>query len=200
MWCGCAEVLKTEDASIGEVVEANRMQELPSERADAAGSRADGPRLAPGPRRANRRHESAVLAAGAAHPRITIGGNRPNANYFLVDGVTNTDPTFNTQNISLSPDAVQEFQVQTGSYSAEMGGAGGGQINIVTRVGHQPDSTAQCTNFCATRRWTHAASTKWAATAIWCRTISERSLGGPLYRQEDFLLRQLRRAADDARP
>ena len=68
---------------------------------------------------------------------ITIGGNRPNANYFLVDGVTNTDPTFNTQNISLSPDAVQEFQVQTGSYAAEMGGAGGGQINHRHSFGHE---------------------------------------------------------------
>ncbi|HLW78731.1 MAG TPA: hypothetical protein VKU44_03945, partial [Terriglobia bacterium] len=45
------------------------------------------------------------------------------------------DPTFSTQNLSPSPDAVQEFQVQTGSYSADMGGAGGGQINIVTRSG-----------------------------------------------------------------
>ena len=66
---------------------------------------------------------------------VSIGGSRPNANYFLLDGATNTDPTFNTQNFSASPDAVQEFQVQTGSYSAEMGGAGGGQINIVTRSG-----------------------------------------------------------------
>jgi len=38
-------------------------------------------------------------------------------------------------NLSLSPDAVQEFQVQTGSYSAELGGAGGGQVNIITRQG-----------------------------------------------------------------
>jgi hypothetical protein len=66
---------------------------------------------------------------------ISISGGRPNANYFLVDGVANTDPTFNTQNISLSPDMVQEFRVQTGSYAAELGGAGGGQINIVTRTG-----------------------------------------------------------------
>src|SRR5207244_7529063 len=64
---------------------------------------------------------------------VSIGGNRPNANYFLLDGTTNTDPTFNTMSLSPSPDAVQEFKVETGSYSAEMGGAGGGQINIVTR-------------------------------------------------------------------
>lgn len=66
---------------------------------------------------------------------VSIGGNRTNANYFLLDGATNTDPTFNTLNLSPSPDAVQEFKVQTGSYSAEMGGAGGGQVNIVTRSG-----------------------------------------------------------------
>ena len=67
--------------------------------------------------------------------RLSIGGNRPNANYFLLDGATNTDPTFNTQTLNPSPDTVQEFQVEIGSYSAEMGGAGGGQINIATRSG-----------------------------------------------------------------
>src|SRR5437868_6487949 len=66
---------------------------------------------------------------------VVIGGNRPNANYFLLDGATNTDPTFNTQNLSPSPDAVREFQVEASSYTAEMGGAGGGQINIVTHSG-----------------------------------------------------------------
>ena len=66
---------------------------------------------------------------------VSISGNRPNANYFLLDGTTDTDPTFNTLNLSPSPDAVQEFKVQTGSYSAALGGAGGGQVNVVTRSG-----------------------------------------------------------------
>src|SRR5205814_9802367 len=66
---------------------------------------------------------------------VSIGGNRPNANYFLLDGTTDTDPTFNTLNLSPSPDAAREFKLQTGSYSAEMGGAGGGQVSIVTRAG-----------------------------------------------------------------
>jgi hypothetical protein len=89
-------------------------------------------------------HESHGAQTGDMNPlywrpgqrsSVSVGGNRPNANYFLLDGTTNTDPTFNTLNLSPSPDAVQEFKVQTGSYSAEMGGAGGGQINIVTRSG-----------------------------------------------------------------
>ena len=120
---------------------------------------------------AGRQYEPALLEAGS-DLGISIGGNRPNANYFLVDGVTNTDPTFNTQNISLSPDAVQEFQVQTGSYTADMGGAGGGQINIVTRVRH---GTVHGTlyEFLRNSAWTPARSMKCPAPIIWCKTISE---------------------------
>lgn len=131
---GRAETLKTEDASIGEVVEAKSVRELPLN----GRMLLDLALTVPGS------HQGHGAQTGDMNPlywrpgqtsSLTIGGNRPNANYFLVDGVSNTDPTFNTQNISLSPDTVREFQVQTGSYSAEMGGAGGGQVNIVTRGG-----------------------------------------------------------------
>ena len=37
--------------------------------------------------------------------------------------------------ISLPPDAIREFQIQTGTYTAELGGAGTGQINVVTKSG-----------------------------------------------------------------
>ena len=101
---------------------------------------------------------------------IVIGGSRPNANFFLLDGATNTDPTFNTQNLSPSPDSVMEFQVETSSYTADMGGAGGGQINIVTRCGDEPISrdglriSAQRSHGCEhiLARW---------ATIIWSRII-----------------------------
>jgi hypothetical protein len=129
-----AETLKTEDTSVGEVVETKSVHELPLN----GRMLLDLALTVPGS------HMGHGAQAGDMNPlywrpgqgsSLTIGGNRPNANYFLIDGATNTDPTFNTQNISLSPDAVREFQVQTGSYSAEMGGAGGGQINIVTKSG-----------------------------------------------------------------
>ena len=129
-----AEVLKTEDVSLGEVIEPKSVADLPLN----GRMLIDLALTVPGA------HEGHGAQTGDMNPlywrpgqrsAITIGGNRPNANYFLLDGATNTDPTFNTANFSPSPDSVQEFQVQTGSYSAELGGAGGGQINVITRQG-----------------------------------------------------------------
>ena len=128
------ELLKTQDASVGAVVDQKSVDSLPLN----GRMLIDLVLTVPGA------HASHGAARGDMNPlywrpgqrsAVSIGGSRPNANYFLLDGATNTDPTFSTQNLSASPDAVQEFQVQTGSYSAEMGGAGGGQINIITRSG-----------------------------------------------------------------
>src|SRR5215470_11981142 len=129
-----AEVLHKTDAAVGEVIEPASIANLPLN----GRMLIDLVLTVPGA------HVSHGAQAGDMNPlywrpgqrsAVSVGGNRPNANYFLLDGATNTDPTFNTMNLSPSPDAVQEFKVQTGSYSAEMGGAGGGQINIVTRSG-----------------------------------------------------------------
>jgi hypothetical protein len=129
-----AETLKTQDVSLGEVVESKSVADLPLNGRmliDLALT-VPGAHIGHG---AQTGDMSALYWRPGQRSAITIGGNRPNANYFLLDGATNTDPTFNTMNFSPSPDSVQEFQVQTGSYSAEMGGAGGGQINIITRQG-----------------------------------------------------------------
>jgi hypothetical protein len=128
------ELLKTQDASVGEVVDQRSVDSLPLN----GRMLIDLILTVPG---AHISHGASVGDMSSLYWRpgqrsaVSIGGSRPNANYFLLDGATNTDPTFSTQNLSPSPDAVQEFEVQTGSYSADMGGAGGGQINIVTRSG-----------------------------------------------------------------
>jgi hypothetical protein len=128
------ELLKTQDSSVGEVVDQQSVDSLPLN----GRMLIDLVLTVPGA------HASHGAATGDMNPlywrpgqrsAVSIGGSRPNANYFLLDGATNTDPTFSTQNLSPSPDDVQEFQVETGSYSADMGGAGGGQVNIVTRSG-----------------------------------------------------------------
>jgi hypothetical protein len=128
------EVLRTTDASVGEVVEPTSIRELPLN----GRMLIDLVLTVPGA------HVGFGAQTGQTNPlywrpgqrsAVVIGGARPNANFFLLDGATNTDPTFNTQNLSPSPDAVREFQVETSSYTADMGGAGGGQVNIVTHSG-----------------------------------------------------------------
>jgi Carboxypeptidase regulatory-like domain len=129
-----SEVLQTTDASVGEVVEPQSIRELPLN----GRMLIDLVLTVPGA------HVGFGAQTGETNPlywrpgqrsAVVIGGARPNANFFLLDGATNTDPAFNTQNLSPSPDTVKEFQVETSSYTADMGGAGGGQINIVTHSG-----------------------------------------------------------------
>ncbi|HYM78297.1 MAG TPA: carboxypeptidase regulatory-like domain-containing protein [Candidatus Dormibacteraeota bacterium] len=129
-----ADILRTTDASVGEVVEPESIQQLPLN----GRMLIDLVLTVPGA------HVGFGAQTGQTNPlywrpgqrsAVVIGGARPNANFFLLDGATNTDPTFNTQNLSPSPDSVMEFQVVTSSYTADLGGAGGGQINIVTRSG-----------------------------------------------------------------
>ncbi len=181
---GFAESLKTADTSVGEVVEQQSIRELPLN----GRMLLDLALTVPGS------HISHGAQAGDMHPlywrpgqasALSIGGSRPNANYFLLDGVTNTDPTFNTQNLSVSPDAVLEFKVQTGSYSAEMGGAGGGQVNIATRGGASKfhgtayeflrNNAVDARNFNEMSDVSHLVQNNFGA-----------SLGGPLTREKTF--------------
>jgi hypothetical protein len=86
--------------------------------------------------------------------QFSVNGQRDDANYFAVDGVSanvgisafrsleetagGTVPAFDvlgaTSNL-VSIDAMQEFRLQTSTYSAELGRVPGGQVQIVTRSG-----------------------------------------------------------------
>jgi len=103
-----SEVLHTTDASVGEVVEPQSIRELPLN----GRMLIDLVLTVPGA------HAGFGAQTGSTNPlywrpgqrsAVVLGGSRPNANFFLLDGATNTDPTFNTQNLSPSPDAVKEF-------------------------------------------------------------------------------------------
>ena len=177
-------VLRTTDASVGEVVEPTSIRNLPLN----GRMLIDLVLTVPGA------HESHGAQAGDMSPlywrpgqrsAVSIGGNRPNANYFLLDGATNTDPTFNTLNFSPSPDSVQEFKVQTGSYAAEMGGAGGGQVNIVTRTG---TNQFHGTGYEFLRNGALDANTfnEMGGSKHLVRNNFGASLGGPIVRDKSF--------------
>lgn len=72
-----------------------------------------------------------------------INGQRATANEFLLDGAPNSTSTSNQPVINANPDMVQEFKVETNTFSAEYGRAAGGVFNVVTRSGtNEPHFTA----------------------------------------------------------
>ena len=66
---------------------------------------------------------------------ITINGQRASANEFLLDGAPNSAPSQNQPVIYANPDSVQEFKVDTNTFSAEYGRAAGGIFNVITKSG-----------------------------------------------------------------
>jgi len=66
---------------------------------------------------------------------FTFGGLRGRSNNITIDGLDNNDEFVGSSRTELSLETVQEFQVVNSGLSAEAGGASGGSINVVTRVG-----------------------------------------------------------------
>ena len=65
---------------------------------------------------------------------LSFAASNGRGNVVLIDGVNNNGATGNVRP-SVPQEAVQEFQVNRNSYSAEYGGGLGGVVNIVTRSG-----------------------------------------------------------------
>ena len=65
---------------------------------------------------------------------ISINGSRPESNNYTLDGLMNTDTALSTPAVILSQDAIQEFKVQSATYSAEFGFSAN-QVNIVSKSG-----------------------------------------------------------------
>ncbi len=128
--------LRTTDATLGEVISPAMTRELPLDGRHILDLAILSPTAVPnmdmGVQDGN---QNQLYWRPGQGTEFTAAGDRANANYYLLDGTTDSDPTFWTMSLSPSPDAVQEFKVQTGSYSAEFGGAGGAQVNIITRSG-----------------------------------------------------------------
>ena len=52
---------------------------------------------------------------------ISVNGGRPEGNNYTLDGLVNTDAALVTPAVILSQDAIQEFKVSSGTYSADQG-------------------------------------------------------------------------------
>lgn len=129
---GGAPVLETESTSVGTVIENKRIIELPLNGRNylqlaslIPGATTNGPASSQGQQRMGGARNGFAL---------NVAGQRVHFNHYSLDGMENTDPNFNTYLLLPSIDALQEFKVESGLFSAEFG-RGIAQVNVSTKSG-----------------------------------------------------------------
>ena len=138
---GGAPLLNTSDATVSTLVDNRFVENMPLN-GRSFGSLID---LAPG----------AILVPTNFYEQgqFSVNGQRPDANYFMVDGVSANlgTPTvsfeqggtgqlpatnaFGGMSNLVSLDALQEFRIQTSTFAPEFGRTPGAQVSVVTRSG-----------------------------------------------------------------
>src|SRR5579883_1448667 len=127
-----AEVLESDSSSRGEVVIPRETVELPLN----GRAYADLTLLVPGVAKS-------PLENGTDSSRdasFNVNGERSELNNFMLDGIDNnaygtSNQGFSNQVMQPSPDAIQQFKVETNNYSAEFGRAAGAVINATIKSG-----------------------------------------------------------------
>jgi hypothetical protein len=125
---GASPFLETESSDRGQVIAREQIVNLPLN----GRAYADLALLGPGVRR------SAISDSRDAS--FNVNGLRSAVNSFILDGVDNnsygtSNQGFSNQLVQVSPDAVEQFKVQTNNFSAEYGRTGGAVINASMRSG-----------------------------------------------------------------
>jgi outer membrane receptor protein involved in Fe transport len=132
---GEVELLETATASKGQVVDSQKVAALPllGRNPFMLAVVATGVQYTPSlASRSNRPFDNGGMDS------FSINGGRQFTNEFLLDGVPNTNTeTTQPSNLSFvpSPDATEEFRVQTNTYDAQYGRTGGGVINVSLKSG-----------------------------------------------------------------
>ena len=125
---GAAKLLETDSSDRGQIIAKEQIVNLPLNGRNYA----DLALLSPGVRR------SAISDSRDAS--FNVNGLRSAVNSFILDGVDNnsygtSNQGFSNQLVQVSPDAVEQFKVQTNNFSAEYGRTGGAVINASMRSG-----------------------------------------------------------------
>jgi hypothetical protein len=128
---GQVSTVDTEGATLKEVVDQQRIEDLPLNGRDAVQLMQLVAGVQPDDINGN-------VTSGATYPGVTpvsVDGGRDNTANYILDGAQNNDHYSNAPNPMPNPDALQEFSVQTNNFSAEYGRNVGGIVNAVTKSG-----------------------------------------------------------------
>lgn len=121
--------LETSSGALGGVIERDRVENLPLNGRNLLQLAS----LEPGV--TNTAENRDDFPTGQQAGSFSISGGRGLTNEILFDGVTAVNKADNVPAFRPSPDAIQEFRIQTNAYSAESGRTGGGTVSFVTRSG-----------------------------------------------------------------
>jgi len=128
---GSAPLVESGTASVGGVVDTRQVTELP------LNIRRFGslPLLFPGAVPDRGGFSSNIFGSPFSETTYASNGARGSGNNVLIDGVDSKNMFTGGFSVQPSPDAVQEFKVQTQSFSAVFGKNAGSTINLVTKSG-----------------------------------------------------------------
>ncbi len=127
-------LLETQDASLGDVVASQQIEQLPlnGRRYTELASLTSGvTKVLEGPVDGGTTPPTNGNTGGA----FAVNGTRGDQNNFMLDGIDNNSNDNGDISILSSVDAVAEFKIQTLDYSAEFGRSGGAVINATTKSG-----------------------------------------------------------------
>src|SRR5437879_4700556 len=134
-----APLVQVTSSLISGVVESTTVRELPLNGRDWASLATLSPGVTGLNGEVQMPFESGALRGNRGFgSQLTISGGRPTQNNYRLDGLSISDYTNGSGNVigvTLGVDAIQEFSVITGNYSAEYGRTSGGVINAISKSG-----------------------------------------------------------------
>jgi Carboxypeptidase regulatory-like domain/TonB dependent receptor len=125
--------LETGNATLGSVIESNQVRDLPLNGRNFTQLLALTPGVSPVSVAQNHTGAQAAPVGSFVFPAVNGQSNR--SNFFMLDGIDNTDQVFTTYAIAPILDDIQEFKVQSHSDEIQFGGVLGGIVNVVTKSG-----------------------------------------------------------------
>jgi len=130
---GTAPVVQSDSSELAQTVTEQQIKDLPLNGRDFV----QLTRIIPGVLRGipGANIDGAGSLAWRASASFSANGQRTRDNNFLLDGVDNNETWLNSVVIFPSVDALEEFKVQTSTYSAEFGRSSGGVVNIQIKSG-----------------------------------------------------------------
>ena len=129
---GEAPIMQTETSSLGQVVTAGQITELPLNGRDYIQLAT----LTTGVvRTSSGTNGNSGGSSTGGQNSFVANGTRGTLNNFLLDGIDNNSNDNGGVVLRTNVDAIQEFKLQTNSYSAEFGRSGGAVVNAIIKSG-----------------------------------------------------------------